>query len=47
VVTAGGLGKFNATDLGKVMTGKMASATPFIGEIEEGLNRLETALDRM
>ncbi len=37
VITAGGLGKFNSTDLRKLMTGKVASATPFIGELEEGL----------
>ncbi len=38
VITAGGLGKFNAIDLRKVMTGKVASASPFIGELDEGLN---------
>ena len=38
VVTAGGLGKFNAVDLRKVMTGKVASANPIIGELEEGLS---------
>ena len=38
VITAGGLGKFSAVDLRKLMTGKVASATPFIGELEEGLN---------
>ena len=38
VITAGGLAKFNATDLRKLMTGKVASASPFIGELEEGLN---------
>ena len=38
VITAGGLGKFNLIDLRKVLTGKVASATPFIGELEEGLN---------
>jgi zinc protease len=38
VVTAGGLGKFNAIDLRKIMTGKVASASPFIGEVEEGLS---------
>jgi len=37
VVTAGGLGKFSAIDLRKVMTGKNASATPTIGELDEGL----------
>jgi zinc protease len=38
VVGAGGLGKFNAIDLRKIMAGKVASAGPFIGELEEGLN---------
>jgi zinc protease len=38
LVTAGGLGKFSAIDLRKVLTGKVASAGPFIGELEEGLS---------
>ncbi|MEP7270463.1 MAG: insulinase family protein, partial [Acidobacteriota bacterium] len=38
VITAGGLGKFNAIDLRKLMTGKVASANPFIGELEEGMS---------
>jgi zinc protease len=38
VITAGGLGKFNAIDLRKLMTGKLASASPYIGELEEGLS---------
>jgi zinc protease len=38
VITAGGLGKFNVIDLRKLLTGKVASATPFIDELEEGLN---------
>jgi zinc protease len=38
VITAGGLGKFSTIDLRKVLTGKVASAIPFIGELEEGLN---------
>ena len=37
VITAGGLGKFNSIDLRKMLTGKTASASPFIGELEEGL----------
>lgn len=37
-VLSGGLGKFNAIDFRKFMTGKVASATPFIGETEEGLS---------
>ena len=38
VVNAGGLGKFSLVDLGKAMTGKVASATPFINEVQEGLS---------
>ncbi len=38
VVNAGGLAKFSAIDLGKMMTGKVASANPFISELEEGLS---------
>ncbi len=38
VITAGGVGKFNSIDLRKFMTGKVASASPFITEVEEGLN---------
>lgn len=37
VLSAGGLGQFNAIDLRKVLTGKVASAGAFIGELEEGL----------
>ncbi len=38
VIAAGGVGKFNAIDLRKYLTGKVASAGPFIGELEEGLS---------
>src|SRR6185503_9897194 len=38
IITAGGVAKFSAIELGKMLTGKVASATPFIGELEEGLN---------
>ncbi len=37
VVASGGLGKFSAIELRKMLTGKVASASPFIGELEEGL----------
>jgi zinc protease len=37
VVTAGGLGRFSSADLGRVLTGKVASANPRIGELEEEL----------
>ncbi|MDX6557507.1 MAG: zinc protease [Blastocatellia bacterium] len=38
IINAGGVGKFNIIDLRKIMTGKVAAATPYIGELEEGLN---------
>lgn len=38
VINAGGVGKFNVIDLRKILTGKIASATPYISELEEGLN---------
>ena len=37
VVSAGGLGKFNAVDLRKQLTGKVAAVRPLVGEMEEGL----------
>jgi zinc protease len=37
VVSVGGLGRFSASDLRKLLTGKVASARPAIGELEEGL----------
>ena len=37
VVTAGGLGRFSSADLRRVLTGKLASANPTIGELDEGL----------
>jgi zinc protease len=37
VLSAGGLGQFNAIDLRKLMTGKVANVSAFIGETEEGL----------
>jgi zinc protease len=36
IITAGGLAKFSAIDLQKMLAGKIASATPFIGELQEG-----------
>ena len=38
VIPAGGVAKFSAIDLGKMLAGKVAFATPFIGELEEGLS---------
>jgi zinc protease len=37
VINAGGVAKFSAIDLGKMLAGKVATASPFIGELEEGL----------
>ena len=37
VIPAGGIAKFSAIDLQKMLAGKIASATAFIGELEEGL----------
>ena len=37
VLAPGGLGKLSAIDLRKVLTGKVASATATIGELEEGM----------
>ncbi len=37
VINSGGVAKFSAIDLGKMLAGKVASATPYIGELEEGL----------
>lgn len=45
VIAAGGVGKFNAIDLRKYMTGKVASASPFISELEEGLNGMSSRKD--
>ncbi len=38
VVGAGGLGKLSAADLRRMLTGKVASARPFIDELEEGVS---------
>jgi zinc protease len=38
VITAGGIAKFSAINLQKMLTGKIASANPFISELEEGLS---------
>jgi len=37
-VTVGGVGKFSAIDLRKILTGKNASASPTFGELDEGLS---------
>ena len=38
VVASGGLGQFSAIDLRKMLTGKVATVRPLIGELEEGLS---------
>jgi zinc protease len=37
VIANGGVGKFSAVDLRKVLTGKVASARPYIAELDEGV----------
>ena len=37
IINSGGVGKFSVIDLQKMMAGKIASANPYIGELEEGL----------
>jgi zinc protease len=37
LIQGGGLGPFNTTDLRRVLTGKVASARPFISSFEEGV----------
>jgi zinc protease len=38
VVSSGGVGKFSRIELPKILSGKVASAQPFIGELTEGLS---------
>ena len=38
VVQANGIGNYNATELGKVLTGKIASVSPYISTYEEGMS---------
>jgi len=38
VINAGGVGAFSGVELRKVLTGKIASASPSIGELEEGMS---------
>jgi len=37
VVASGGVGRFSRVDLPKILSGKVASASPFISELSEGL----------
>lgn len=45
LMNAGGVAKFSAIDLGKMLAGKVASASPFISELEEGLNGTSSRKD--
>ena len=45
VITAGGVGKFTGVMLDKLLTGKSAGATPFIGELEHGMGGGSTPQD--
>jgi zinc protease len=45
VVPAGGVGKFSAVMLDKILAGKAVGVTPFIGEIQEGLGGGSTPQD--
>ena len=45
VITAGGVGKFNALQLDKLLTGKSVGVTAYIGEIEQGLGGGSTPQD--
>ncbi len=38
LIGSSGVAKFSQIDLGKMLAGKIASASPYIGELEEGLN---------
>ncbi|MBP1663156.1 MAG: peptidase domain protein [Bacteroidetes bacterium] len=38
IVQANGIGNFSAVELGKVLTGKIASVNPYIDQYEEGMN---------
>jgi zinc protease len=38
VLNSGGIGRLSAIDLRKVLTGKVASASPSIGELDEGMS---------
>jgi zinc protease len=45
VVTAGGVGRFNAVVLEKILAGKAVAVTPFIDEISEGMEGGSTPQD--
>lgn len=45
VVQSNGLGNFNATELSRALTGKIASASPYIGTYTEGINGTSSVKD--
>src|SRR5476649_625317 len=45
VVPAGGVGRFNAVALNKILTGKAVAVSPFIDEIDEGMRGGSTPQD--
>jgi zinc protease len=45
VISAGGVGKFNALQLDKLLTGKSVGVSAFIGEIEQGMGGGSTPQD--
>jgi zinc protease len=45
VVPAGGVGRFDAVMLDKILAGKAVAVTPFIGEVEEGMGGGSTPQD--
>jgi zinc protease len=45
VVAAGGVGRFDAVTLDKILAGKAVAVTPFIGEIEQGMGGGSTPQD--
>jgi zinc protease len=45
VIPAGGVGRFNAVALDKILVGKAVGVTPFIGEIEQGMSGGSTPQD--
>ena len=45
LVSAGGVGRYNAVTLDKILSGKAAAVAPFIGEIDEGMRGGSTPQD--
>jgi zinc protease len=45
VVSVGGLGQFNSIDLRKVLTGKVATVRPSIGELQQGMSGSSSSKD--